>query len=439
MVRYFLTDLRGNPIYSFAQRLRRNNQQQQQQQQLLLRNTNRLFSHAPPVVVDHHSSLPHLDHDDTAMMIPTAEDGDSSEASKSPPDSTVPPQLLLLYHVSNFSSMTLVCYVRNQQWDDVMKRIHQVPYQHEIYMVDTITGNTILHTVCRYNPPSYIIQALCNPSTIRSTNYDGTTPLHIAASHRCSKDALQTLFDCCRLYYQDVVAVVTDVDKNNHQNKENVEDVDEEEDEKKHPPPSRPPHQHTSPTADLSRIGRAPIHYACMSFRGLDIEAFKLLLNETLQYGNIWVYENDNNNNSTDTNNYGGTATNYYNSSGSCGGCHRDNDIMDDMDDLDLEYNDCSIGGGGGGGKKGMMEVVNENEVYDEYEECRDDHHHHDSNDHDDHPILYEFENETDHSLYQLYGSNATETMTGWKSSCSSVENDYNHNNATNTGSSHFQ
>ena len=408
MVRYFLTDLRGNPIYSFAQRLRRNNNNQQQQQQLLLRNS-RLFAH-------HSAQQQSHPHSDAAVRIEEEDDDrvDVNEENKkmTSSKSSLPPQdhqQQQLYHVKNFSSMTLVCYIRNQQWEDVQKRISQVQYYHEVYMVDTTTGNTILHTVCRYNPPSYIVQALCNPYTVRAANYDGTTPLHIAASHRCSKDALQTLFDCCRLYYNQ---------QQLQQHRQYVccgDDEEEDEEEGNHLQQL----QHTSPTADLSRIGRAPIHYACMSFRGLDIEAFKLLLNETLQYGNIWVYEHTTNTTTT-TGVSAAAGTQRYD-------MNHIHDVDEyDMDDMDLEFNDSSIGGG----KKGVMEVVNEHEVYGqhediEYEESRDDqlhpHHRH------QHDVLYEFENETDQSLYQQYGV-STETA-GWKSSCSSVDNDALTNN----------
>ena len=374
MVRYFLTDLRGNPIYSFAQRLRRNNnnhhhpnpQQQQLQQQLLLRHSSRLF----------HTSEEEAEADRIERTTSHSIDHGGCSDTKPPPSppqlSAQPPQYEL-YHVKNFSSMTLVCYIRNQQWEEVMKRLSLLQYQHEVYMVDATTGNTVLHTASRYNPPPDVVRALCVPDTVRCANYDGTTPLHICASHRCRKETLQTLLECCRIMSSSSSSSTSTSCGSAH-----------------HQVPS-----HTSPTADLSRMGRAPIHYACLSFRGLDLEAFQLLLNETLEHGNIWVTETLASHRNSD---YRSNHHNHYNN-------YIDDD--DDVDDLELEFNESSIGA-----KKGIMEVVNENEVYvhTKGDESRDD------------TVLYEFENETDQALYQLYGL-ATETA-GWKSSSSSVDND---------------
>ena len=45
-------------------------------------------------------------------------------------------------------------------------------------------------------------------------------------------------------------------------------------------------------TAVLTRVGRAPIHYACMSFRGLSVEAFAVLLEATMEHG-FFTYSSD--------------------------------------------------------------------------------------------------------------------------------------------------
>jgi ankyrin repeat protein len=134
--------------------------------------------------------------------------------------------------------------------------------------MDGSTGNTVLHAACRLNPPPEVIRALIAqlPTLARAPNREGATPLHIAASHRCSAAAIQALLDGCQQQQQE-------------QNQENTPSLNHND------------HLSTSPTADLSRMGRAPIHYACMSFRGLEIDAFLLLLDATLSQGNVWVYE----------------------------------------------------------------------------------------------------------------------------------------------------
>lgn len=128
--------------------------------------------------------------------------------------------------------------VQNRQWQDAIRRAQTHP--HEITVQEDTTGNTPLHIACRLNPPSEAVQALYHDII----NTEGATPLHIAVSHRCSKEALQVLL------------------------------------------------QFTASTASLTRIGRAPIHYACMSFRGLSVESFALLLDVTIQHGFV-TYPND--------------------------------------------------------------------------------------------------------------------------------------------------
>jgi len=129
--------------------------------------------------------------------------------------------------------------VQNRAWDDVVRRARSHP--HEVTIQDDASGNTPLHMACQLDPPAEVVRALLKSS--RTTNIEGATALHIAATHRCSAEVIRVLL---------------------------------EDDEV---------------TSCLTRMGRAPIHYACMTFRGLGVEAFRLLLEETLQKGNVVVKE----------------------------------------------------------------------------------------------------------------------------------------------------
>jgi hypothetical protein len=120
---------------------------------------------------------------------------------------------------------------RPPAWDDIVRRATAHP--HEILVRDD-DGLTPLHQACYLDPPPDVIRAL--QATAHYTNAFGLTPLHIAASHRCQTPALQSLMDL-------------------------------------HPAALQTP----------SRMGRTPMHYACMSFRGLDLEAFQALLEATLK------------------------------------------------------------------------------------------------------------------------------------------------------------
>jgi len=239
MVRYFLTDRRGAPVYFSQRRLRRTN-------------------------LRHNLHARNL-----SQQLQQIEERQQS----------------------TFVTTALVCMVRNRAWADVLKRCETHPQ--EMLTMDGATGNTVLHTACRLNPPAEIVQALAvTPALARQPNIEGATPLHVAASHRISAEALQALLDACRP--KSTTTTPRNEDKENHQDGETVgadlneayneqgDDYDYYDDDDKH----------TSPTADLSRMGRAPIHYACMSYRGLEIDAFCLLLDATLQEGNVWVYEN---------------------------------------------------------------------------------------------------------------------------------------------------
>jgi hypothetical protein len=141
----------------------------------------------------------------------------------------------------------LILLVENQAWNDVVRRARS--HVSELQKVDE-QGNTPLHLACKFDPPVCVIRALHTATTtaaapgIHPTNsaaaskYNriGLTPLHVAASHRCNAKTLQALID---LY----------------------------------PAALRTP----------SRRERTPMHYACLSFRGLDVEAFAILLEATLK------------------------------------------------------------------------------------------------------------------------------------------------------------
>lgn len=234
MVRYFLTDLRGNPIYSFAQRLRRNNN--------LLQHRARLLSTA----IEQQQTTP------TQSSNPTAS---ATTATTVPATSTT----------------TLLCLIRNHAWPDVLAHIAKHPDEVAHHPVDPVTGDTVLHVTCRQGHvlPASVVRALLPYCSGRIANAQGATPLHTAVSHRCSASVLQVL-----LFWEREEGAENPQEQQRH-SYEQEEDYDEP--------------LHTSPTADLSRMGRAPIHYACLSFRGLDMEAFRCLVDATLQDGNVWV------------------------------------------------------------------------------------------------------------------------------------------------------
>lgn len=154
---------------------------------------------------------------------------------------------------------TLFYLVKNQAWLDVIRRSESHPQ--EVMVQEDGSHNTALHIACRLDPPIDVIRALQAAS--RMKNAEGCTPLHIAVSHRCSAPALEALLECAakaptqQQQQQQHVAVPTTMTS----------------------------YQSQSPTADLSRYGRAPIHYACMSFRGLEPQAFQMLLEATLKDG----------------------------------------------------------------------------------------------------------------------------------------------------------
>mmetsp|Transcript_8146 Transcript_8146/g.20465 ORF Transcript_8146/g.20465 Transcript_8146/m.20465 type:complete len:915 (+) Transcript_8146:250-2994(+) len=125
----------------------------------------------------------------------------------------------------------LFLYVTSSDWNNVVRRAKS--HLQEVLMVDD-NLNTPLHIACKLDPPVEVVDAL--KDSAMQINGLGATPLHIAASHRCNGRALQSIIDL----YKGALS-----------------------------------HQ--------SRMGRTPIHYACMSYRGLDLVAFQTLLEATLE------------------------------------------------------------------------------------------------------------------------------------------------------------
>ncbi len=125
----------------------------------------------------------------------------------------------------------LIRYVETQAWNDVVRRARS--HGQEMWQIDE-QGNTALHLACKFDPPVLVIRAL--GAAVSASNANGLTPLHVAASHRCNAKTLKALVDL------------------------------------------RPASLRTP-----SRRERTPMHYACLSFRGLDFDAFETLLDASLQ------------------------------------------------------------------------------------------------------------------------------------------------------------
>ena len=125
----------------------------------------------------------------------------------------------------------LFLHVKASNWNSVILRAKSHPI--EILMFDD-NGNTPLHVACQLDPPIGVLISL--KDAVAHTNSWGATPLHIAVSHRCNVQALNKLID----YFPGALC-------------------------------------------RLSRMHRTPIHYACMSYRGLDLVAFQVLLEKTIK------------------------------------------------------------------------------------------------------------------------------------------------------------
>ena len=150
--------------------------------------------------------------------------------------------------------------VRTGQWENVVRRARTHP--HEIGAREDGSADTALHMACRLDPPPHVVRAL--ESTVSCQNAEGATPLHLAAANRCSKPVIQVLLHNHPNHNHGAARTNDDNHNNNNNNSAVV---------------VKPP------AAVLTRAGRAPIHYACMSYRGLRLDAFRVLLEATLQTG----------------------------------------------------------------------------------------------------------------------------------------------------------
>jgi len=126
----------------------------------------------------------------------------------------------------------LLRFVERRSWNEVIRRARSYP--EEVCVIDE-QGNTPLHVACRFDPPSPVLRSLGAVASVRNVN--GLTPLHVAASHQCNATALKTLVDL---------------------GPESLRTL--------------------SPRRD-----RTPMHFACLSFRGLDLDAFETLLDASMQ------------------------------------------------------------------------------------------------------------------------------------------------------------
>ncbi|GKY93623.1 hypothetical protein MPSEU_000329700 [Mayamaea pseudoterrestris] len=141
----------------------------------------------------------------------------------------------------------IFCKLDNQNhvnWAAVLRRAKSHPS--DILLREDVHGDTPLHAAFRSgDPPVDVTLALQAASRLK--NDSGATPLHIAASHRCSVEAMRALLECGANWKE------------------------------------------ASPCVDTNNVGRTPAHSACMSFRNLEMGAFMLLLDQTLKEGFISV------------------------------------------------------------------------------------------------------------------------------------------------------
>lgn len=127
--------------------------------------------------------------------------------------------------------------VIGRNWDAAVRR--SISHPHEIVCVEDSSGDTPLHIACRLDPPKELIEALL--SARMEKNKEGATALHVAACHRCSADVIELMVS-------------------HHQSDKEFEPL----------------------VLQLTNRGRTPLHYACLSFRGLSIDAFKVLVEATM-------------------------------------------------------------------------------------------------------------------------------------------------------------
>eukprot|EP00568_Trieres_chinensis_P003452 CAMPEP_0183302116 /NCGR_PEP_ID=MMETSP0160_2-20130417/8014_1 /TAXON_ID=2839 ORGANISM="Odontella Sinensis, Strain Grunow 1884" /NCGR_SAMPLE_ID=MMETSP0160_2 /ASSEMBLY_ACC=CAM_ASM_000250 /LENGTH=631 /DNA_ID=CAMNT_0025464843 /DNA_START=233 /DNA_END=2128 /DNA_ORIENTATION=+ len=150
--------------------------------------------------------------------------------------------------------------VRNRDWDAATRRVAIHP--RKVWIREDIGGNTPLHVACRLDPPEEIVRALLRGAVAMGVgrdalreirNAEGATALHVACSHRAGEGVVRAL-----------------VEPSTREDAANDGGL------------SSGSTGGMPMVAALTRTGRSPLHYACMSFRGLGIEAFQTLLESTV-------------------------------------------------------------------------------------------------------------------------------------------------------------
>mmetsp|Transcript_1652 Transcript_1652/g.3018 ORF Transcript_1652/g.3018 Transcript_1652/m.3018 type:complete len:535 (-) Transcript_1652:1118-2722(-) len=132
-----------------------------------------------------------------------------------------------------------------RNWDAALRRVHTHP--NEMFSVEDISGDTVLHYACRLDPPTDVVVALIPICFVK--NREGATALHVAACYRCSAGVIRAMIEG-----------------------ESCTD------------------DRTPLSLLLTNKARIPLHYACSSFRGLGLEAFRILLEATID-AQVWLEE----------------------------------------------------------------------------------------------------------------------------------------------------
>lgn len=269
-MRFFSTDFCGNPIYSFAhaRRLRRssnNNNAIHSSVNNRSDETIRSSQNDDPTIYTRQNRIDPHSGRHVEMHI-----GENTR------DTSTNTRKTVLSTTSRLSN-ELFCMITNRAWGDVILRVQKYP--NEATGQDPVTQNTPLHIACRLDPPPEVILAL--QVTCRTPNAEGATPLHVAASHRCSAAAIEALLNVSKRIDANNKACSCNRDEDTYITYRTGSICKNKSDEGRI--------SCGASTADLSRMGRAPIHYACMSFRGLEIDAFRILLDASLQDGNLWI------------------------------------------------------------------------------------------------------------------------------------------------------
>ena len=187
--------------------------------------------------------------------------------------------------------------VLNRSWRVVIRRSRTHP--HEVVAVEDISGNTPLHFACRLDPPIDVIYAL--KRAVWDRNNEGATALHIAASHRCSVQVIQALIGLSSEYDDHERTPSTSVaspkfsfsfhsywtssgsTKRTHPTGAFEEHAQSSSTTATQPSPTTVIQQRSHMTLTRTKMGRSPLHYACLSYRGLGVEAFSFLLEATIE------------------------------------------------------------------------------------------------------------------------------------------------------------